>query len=76
MSNADIHLSGPRLDRKRDAFTWTATVDPGTDEPKDVAIIARFKTGTPAGEDVGGYREEARDVMKQVAIEIIKGSKG
>ena len=73
MSNADIHLSGPRLDRKRDAFTWTATVDPGTTEPKDIAIIIRFKAGTLAVEDVRGYREEARDVLKLVATEIVKG---
>ena len=73
MSNSDIHLSGPRLDRKRDAFAWTATVDPDTIESKDVAIIVRFKPGTLAGKDVGGYQEEAKDVLKQVAIEIIKG---
>ena len=73
MSNSDIRLSGPRLDRKRDAFTWTAAVDASTNEPKDVAIIVRFKSGTLAGEDVGGYREEAKDVLKQVAIEIVKG---
>ena len=73
MRNSEIHLSGPRLDRKRDAFTWTATVDPGTTEPKDVAIIVRFKAGTPAGEDIAGYREAAKDVLTQVAIEIVKG---
>lgn len=73
MSNADIHLSGPRLDRQRDAFTWTAAVNPSTNEPKDIAIIIRFKTGTLAGEDVGDYQEEARDVLKLVATEIVKG---
>ena len=73
MSNTDIHLSGPRLDRQRDAFTWTATVDPGTIEPKDVAIIIRFKAGTLAGESADDYREEAEDVLNQVANEIIKG---
>ena len=76
MSNTDIHLSGPRLDRQRDAFTWTATVDPGTTEPKDVAIIIRFKAGTLAGEEVGDYQEEAEDVLNHVANEIIKGKTG
>lgn len=73
MSNTDIHLSGPHIDRKRDTFTWTGTIDPDSDEPKDVVIMMRFKTGSLAGEGDGGYREDAKDALKQVAIEIIKG---
>ena len=76
MSKTDVHLSGPHIDRKRDAFTWTGTIDPCSPEPKDVVIMIRFKAGSLAGEGDVGYREDAKDALKQVAIEIIKGKTG